>query len=159
MKRRYLWNYLKNMHMTDCSVCVNLTVFSYVFPSLVLKAVDSAQIKGLKGKDFDKFVHKAEETFSLVLHANASIAGGFDLDGERSKDVLSHFILRLALARSPDSLRWMLNNEVALFKLRLNNESAKDKEMFLNYSQINYEIVCILLFIFIPFIFRLAKKN
>lgn len=51
----------------------------------------------------------------LPLHVNES-AMAFDVETERRNDVASHFILRLAMADSPDNIRWFIQKEVSLLK-------------------------------------------
>lgn len=66
----------------------------------------------------------------LLLNANSN--EGADLDSERRKDHVSHFVLRLAFCRGTEDVRRRyINLETTLFKIRYENDDAKEREEFL----------------------------
>lgn len=59
-----------------------------------------------------------------------------ELGAERRKDHISHFILRLAFARSEDLRRWFLAHEMELFRFKFVNENSI--ETFLEANTLKY---------------------
>ncbi|KAI9138307.1 eukaryotic and archaeal DNA primase, large subunit-domain-containing protein [Paraphysoderma sedebokerense] len=104
----------------------------------VLKAIETAQIR-----------NKSEEELTVALQPILSkylpLNGGGDeritrvieLDRQRRKDHISHFILRLAYARSEDLRNWFLRQECMLFKLRFNSADVSERHAFLKDSKVN----------------------
>lgn len=61
------------------------------------------------------------------------------LQGERRKDHYSHFILRLAFARSEDLRRRFSHAEGILFKLRFSKDDPSEKQAFIdNLGDLNF---------------------
>ncbi|KAI9189774.1 DNA primase subunit pri2 [Blastocladiella emersonii ATCC 22665] len=95
----------------------------------VLKGLETAQIRNLADADLQATLAKLEDEY-LPLHPNGSDA--LRLCEERRRDNLSHFVLRLAYARSEDLRSWFVRQETLLFRLRLERESASEKVAFIN---------------------------
>lgn len=57
------------------------------------------------------------------------------------RDLVSHFILRLAYCRSEDLRRWFLNQECALFKYRLNKLDEDQRATFMHENGVNFAVV------------------
>lgn len=53
-------------------------------------------------------------------------------------DAVSHHILRLAFAGSEEKRRWLLTTETALFKLRLESETATQVATFMSHNQLTF---------------------
>lgn len=62
-----------------------------------------------------------------------------DLYDDRRKDHISHSILRLAYCRTEEQRRWFINQEVDLFRFRLNNENADSFKSFLELNHLDYQ--------------------
>lgn len=80
----------------------------------------------------------------LPLHSNtSSSAGAHDesLKLERQKDHYSHFILRLAFSSTEDLRRRFARIECALFKLRFQNDDARERQAFVESLQLDWEVV------------------
>lgn len=80
----------------------------------------------------------------LPLHSNTSSSVGSqdeNLKLERQKDHYSHFILRLAFSSTEDLRRRFARIESALFKLRFQNDDAKEKQTFVESLQFDWEVV------------------
>ena len=58
--------------------------------------------------------------------------GSVDQDGERRRDHVSHFVLRLAFCRGTEDVRRRyVNLETILFKIRYESDDTKEREVFL----------------------------
>ncbi|KAI8987309.1 eukaryotic and archaeal DNA primase, large subunit-domain-containing protein [Mycotypha africana] len=64
-----------------------------------------------------------------------------DLYIERRKDHISHFVLRMAYCRNLDLRKWFVNQELALFKIRFDQESMEEKKRFLASLNLNWEMI------------------
>ncbi|KAF5315758.1 hypothetical protein D9611_004627 [Ephemerocybe angulata] len=71
----------------------------------------------------------------LVMKPNSSKYD--DLDEQRRKDHLSHFVLRLAFCRSEDLRRRYVKAESTLFRMRYEDDAHADREAFLNSRDFN----------------------
>ena len=80
----------------------------------------------------------------MPLHSNTSSSAGSqdaNLKQERQKDHYSHFILRLAFSSTEDLRRRFARIESALFKLRFQNDDAKERQAFVESLQLDWEVV------------------
>ncbi|KAJ3566814.1 hypothetical protein NPX13_g6993 [Xylaria arbuscula] len=75
----------------------------------------------------------------LLLEPNTSSSSR--LHEERQKDHYSHFILRLAFASTEDLRRRFSRVETMLFRLRLNDESSREKDPFIQSINLDCEQV------------------
>jgi DNA primase large subunit len=75
----------------------------------------------------------------LPLDTNSS--GSSQLQAQRQKDHYSHFILRLAFARTEDLRRRFSRVETMLFRLRLASEGATERRVFINGLSLDWEEV------------------
>lgn len=75
----------------------------------------------------------------LPLDSNSSASKS--LFSERQKDHYSHFILRLAFASTEDLRRRFARVETMLFRLRLNDESARERAAFVQTLDLDWESV------------------
>ena len=96
----------------------------------LLKQLELASIRSSRDEDLLTAYRKWEPSL-LPLHSNLS-SGSFDLDCERETDHLSHFILLLAYARTPELQRWFLHHELVLFRIRWNLELQRERESFVD---------------------------
>ena len=80
----------------------------------------------------------------MPLHSNTSSSAGAqdeNLRSERQKDHYSHFILRLAFSSTEDLRRRFARFEIALFKLRFQNDDAKERQTFVESLELDWEVV------------------
>ncbi|RKF75884.1 putative DNA primase large subunit [Golovinomyces cichoracearum] len=89
-------------------------------------AETAAQIKPL----LDKFLPLA-----------SSSSNSTKLQAERQKDHYSHFILRLAFASTEDLRRRFMRAETILFRLRLQNDDAKERQAFVESLNLDWKLV------------------
>eukprot|EP00898_Chlorokybus_atmophyticus_P008059 jgi/Chlat1/8254/Chrsp77S07677 len=78
----------------------------------VLKGIEDTRAKGTKGKDLG----------SVILDLAKKHLQAATPDDTARKDIISHFVLRLAYCRSEELRRWFLAQESALFKTRFQAE-------------------------------------
>ena len=64
-----------------------------------------------------------------------------NLRHERQKDHYSHYILRLAFSSTEDLRRRFARVETALFKLRFQNDDARERQAFVESLALDWEIV------------------
>ncbi|KAL2055566.1 hypothetical protein ABVK25_004374 [Lepraria finkii] len=80
----------------------------------------------------------------IPLHSNSSSSAGAQdesLKLERQKDHYSHFILRLAFSSTEDLRRRFARIEGSLFKLRFQNDDARERQAFVESLQLDWEVV------------------
>jgi DNA primase large subunit len=73
--------------------------------------------------------------------ASAAASVSTRLTAQRQKDHYSHFILRLAFASTPDLRRRFSRVESTLFRIRLNDESSRDRNAFVHSLNLDWEPV------------------
>jgi DNA primase large subunit len=79
------------------------------------------------------FLLKACTTANLVLHGNEYGARNLrEVEQERRRDHLSHFILRLAFCGNPENMRWFVNNETVLMRTRYEKMASGDRSLYVN---------------------------
>jgi DNA primase large subunit len=94
----------------------------------VLRQVEEAKERGIKGQEFGKFVETACNKHGLSRQSRDS-----------NKDVIGHFILRLAYCRTEDLRRWFLTQESNLFKVRFEAMGVDEQLAFVRFNNINVE--------------------
>jgi DNA primase large subunit len=57
---------------------------------------------------------------------------------DRKRDLISHYVLRMAYCKTEELRRWLLANESQLFAIRLGNTKASDVDKFLLNNGIKY---------------------
>lgn len=73
----------------------------------------------------------------LPLDSNSSSSS--KLHAERQKDHYGHFILRLAFASTEDLRRRFTRVETMLFRLRLNEDSVRERNAFIQSLNLDWE--------------------
>ena len=79
----------------------------------------------------------------LPLSSNTSSTAGYSeerLKLERQKDHYSHFILRLAFSSTEDLRRRFARIEATLFKLRFQNDDARERQAFVESLHLDWEV-------------------
>ncbi|KAJ1513337.1 hypothetical protein HMI54_003883 [Coelomomyces lativittatus] len=102
----------------------------------LLKALETASLKSKTEDDLKLTLTEAEATYMPLHPNNADIAR---LDEERSKDHVSHFILKLAYAKNESLRNWFAKYETLLFRLRLEREVSSERSQFLRDLKIKME--------------------
>ena len=75
------------------------------------------------------------------LPLSSSTSGSANLHIERQKDHYSHFILRLAFASTEDLRRRFSRVESMLFRLRFQNDDLRERQMFVESLNLDWENV------------------
>ncbi|KAJ4488117.1 eukaryotic and archaeal DNA primase, large subunit-domain-containing protein [Lentinula aciculospora] len=72
------------------------------------------------------------------LPLNSNSASGIDVQAERRKDCLGHFVLRLAFCRSEELRRRFIRAESTLFKIRFETDDSNERRAFLDSKDFNW---------------------
>mmetsp|Transcript_4424 Transcript_4424/g.5118 ORF Transcript_4424/g.5118 Transcript_4424/m.5118 type:complete len:373 (-) Transcript_4424:156-1274(-) len=91
----------------------------------VLRRIEVLKARGASNNKLEEEVIKAEKK-----HFGR---------GSEQKDLLSHYILRMAFCRTEELRRWFLTNECELFALRLKNSKPSEIDDFLEKNGLGYE--------------------
>ncbi|KAN0061169.1 DNA primase subunit pri2 [Thecaphora frezii] len=95
----------------------------------VLAEIESSQARNRSFAEIKEAVNAVAKKH-LPLSANTAYRST-DLDMERMKDHVSHFVLRLAFCRSEDLRRRFVKAESILFRLRYESDDTAEREDFL----------------------------
>ncbi|KAK6361206.1 hypothetical protein TWF730_004949 [Orbilia blumenaviensis] len=115
----------------------------------VLGEIETCLFRNNTPSETDAVLKKLLEKY-LPLNSNSSLPESIDrtnprrfigLTNERKKDHYSHFILRLAFARTEDLRRRFVRTEGILFKYRFLTDDSGEREKFLEGLQLNFEDV------------------
>ncbi|KAJ2744364.1 DNA primase subunit pri2 [Coemansia sp. BCRC 34301] len=101
----------------------------------VLRAIEDAQLRAKGEDDMRRRVTEALEKH-MPSHSNRSKLPPRQLVGERRKDHVSHFILRLAFSRTEELRGWFQRYECALLKHRFHNADLAEKQELLSSAQL-----------------------
>ncbi|KAJ1840759.1 DNA primase subunit pri2 [Coemansia sp. RSA 2611] len=101
----------------------------------VLRTIEDAQLRAKNDDDARRRIGEALDKL-LPLHTNRSRLPARQLMGERRKDHVSHFILRLAFSRSEDLRAWFLRYECALLKHRFRAADAAERHELLREARL-----------------------
>jgi len=83
-------------------------------------------------------VARALRRASTAQPVSKTGSGAVD-EERRRRDLVSHFVLRLAYCRTEELRRWLLTQECALFKYRFSKLGPTDKVAFLAYAGLEYK--------------------
>ncbi|KAL2612907.1 hypothetical protein R1flu_024599 [Riccia fluitans] len=97
----------------------------------VLKAIEEARTRGRKQEDVDTLVIDLWRKHMRTPSA-ADLA---------AKDMISHFVLRLAYCRTEDLRRWFLGMETALFRARFRAETPDAQRKFMEDQKLPYKAI------------------
>jgi DNA primase large subunit len=107
----------------------------------VLAEVESSQARNRSYVEMKDLINAQAKRFLPLNASTASGAGGSvgpDLDAERMKDHVSHFVLRLAFCRTEDLRRRFVKAETTLFRMRFESDDATERERFLQTLNIDW---------------------
>lgn len=108
----------------------------------VLAEIESSQARNRSYVEMREVVNAQTKRYLPLSATTASgMSGGPDVEAERMKDHVSHFVLRLAFCRTEDLRRRFVKAETTLFRLRFENDDANEKERFLRTLNFEWEPV------------------
>ncbi|KAA0160778.1 hypothetical protein FNF31_04161 [Cafeteria roenbergensis] len=111
-----------------------LTLYDFEVVALnrlrVLKAIETAKAKTAKPEELDAL---------LKVQTNKHLGGKLLTEEARRNDAISHHILRLAYCQSEEKRRWFIAQETALFRWRLQKQSAEQVADFMRKSDMSLE--------------------
>jgi len=95
----------------------------------VLRRIDVLRAQGAKGEKFTSGIVTADQKhlFPTTIHSN-----------NQAKDLISHFVLRMAYCKTEELRKWFLANELQLFTIRLGNAKPADVDAFLEQNNLKY---------------------
>jgi DNA primase large subunit len=102
---------------------------------MVLRKVEDLRARGFKGVDFKQRVNAALRQYMNLNSFSKTV------EEEMRKDVVSHFILRLAYCRTEELRRWFLAQECALFRHRLEELPPSGMTAFIRANGLDLEAV------------------
>eukprot|EP01006_Ploeotia_vitrea_P062798 TRINITY_DN84431_c0_g1_i1.p1 TRINITY_DN84431_c0_g1~~TRINITY_DN84431_c0_g1_i1.p1 ORF type:complete len:535 (+),score=253.10 TRINITY_DN84431_c0_g1_i1:157-1605(+) len=90
----------------------------------VLRDIELARAKGARGDALDAEIHRSVRKNGL---------------NDARKDLISHFLLRLAYSKTEDLRRWFLSHECQLFKWRFTKATEEHRQRFFAAGGLHYE--------------------
>ncbi|PWW80249.1 DNA primase, large subunit [Tuber magnatum] len=113
----------------------------------ILGQIESCLYRNMTAVELDDAMRKPLGDF-LPLRSNSATGDSKPQDGkpnklqeERRKDHYSHYILRLAFARSEELRKRFLATETILFKLRYNRDDAQERQAFIGSLGFDWEFL------------------
>ncbi|WFD01933.1 4-nitrophenylphosphatase [Malassezia obtusa] len=115
----------------------------------VLAEIETASARNQPWPEIKAAIERRSAEF-LVLRSNAVAQSGAvataaakakELQRERIKDHVSHFVLRLAFSRTEELRRRFLHAETALFRYRLETDHLAEREAFLRAQDFVWRVV------------------
>ncbi|KAJ8520434.1 hypothetical protein ONZ45_g2752 [Pleurotus djamor] len=104
----------------------------------ILAEIESSAVRNRTWEETKEVVKKLCDKYT-PLHSSSAIH--YDRDAERRKDILGHFVLRLAFSRTEELRRRFLKAESTLFKVRFEDSDSSERTAFLNSRSFNWEHV------------------
>lgn len=106
----------------------------------VLSKIQQLQLNGRTGlKDLEASLKPVLDK-SLNLGSNRQVSDS-ETQKQRQKDHYSHYILRLVYCRTPELRKEFVEREKILFRYRLSQEDASEREAFINSLDFEWEKV------------------
>ena len=96
------------------------------------------RLEQLKQREGDERALK-EKLRALVKEHMPLRPSSEHFESDRRKDVISHFILRLAYSQTGDLRRWFINQECHLLAYRVEQLSNEERAKFMSANGIDYE--------------------
>mgnify|MGYP004022344277 CR=1 FL=1 len=96
------------------------------------------RLEQLKQREGNEKVFK-EKLRALVKEHMPLRQSSDNFHADRRKDVISHFILRLAYSQTGDLRRWFINQECHLLAYRVEQLSNEERAKFMSANGIDYE--------------------
>jgi len=97
----------------------------------VLRRIDVLRAQGIAGDKFVAGVAKADNKYLFPTNSKTYIE-------DKKRDLISHYVLRMAYCKTEELRRWLLTNESQLFAIRLGNTKASEVDQFLVENGIKY---------------------
>lgn len=106
----------------------------------VLAEIESCQARNRPMAELKTLVSQ-QMNKHLPLSATSASRSGVDLEKERLRDHVSHFVLRLAFCKSEDLQRRFIRTESILFRLRFESDDSAEREYFLSTLDLKWASV------------------
>ncbi|WVF69690.1 hypothetical protein IAT40_004469 [Kwoniella sp. CBS 6097] len=104
----------------------------------VLSHIESLSHRSLP---YPQLVSAIQSYTKQHLPLSSNTARAVNLDEERRRDEIGHWVLRLAFCRSPDLRARFIRSEVALFKNRFESDDVNERAAFLRSLEFDWQVV------------------
>ncbi len=102
---------------------------------MVLRKIEDARARGFKWGELRDCIAGALRQYMRVNSLSTNV------EAEIRKDLVSHFILRLAYCRTEDLRRWFITQECALFRFRLEELTPVGMASFIRKNGLMLEAI------------------
>ncbi len=102
---------------------------------MVLRKIEDARARGFKWRELKDHIAGALRQYMRVNSLSTNV------EAEIRKDLVSHFILRLAYCRTEDLRRWFITQECALFRFRLEELTPVGMASFIRKNGLMLETI------------------
>lgn len=86
-------------------------------------------------------LEKSSELGRILCHTASSVSNSSQTYGDIRRDVVSHFVLRIAYCHSEQLRRWFIQQETDLFRMRFESADRSTITRFLHDNDIHFEVV------------------
>ncbi|KAH9842643.1 DNA primase large subunit [Rhodofomes roseus] len=104
----------------------------------ILAEIESSFVRNRSWDELKNITITQSDKF---LQLNSNSAWTLDLESQRRKDHVGHFVLRLAFCRSEDLRRRFVKAETALFRVRFDSDDGEENLEFLKSRDFGWEEV------------------
>lgn len=106
-----------------------------------LRLLTSIESSYIRNKSFEELKATVRDLSRKHMPLNSNTAKGVDLDEERKKDHVSHFVLRLAFCRTEELRRRFCKSEVSLFRVRWETDDIWERDEWIKSRDFGWEEV------------------
>lgn len=86
-------------------------------------------------------LEKSSELGRILSHTASSMSNSSAAYSDIRRDVVSHFVLRIAYCHSEQLRRWFIQQETDLFRMRFESSDKATMTRFLHDNDIHFEVV------------------
>lgn len=106
----------------------------------LLQEVEKAKLQTSDPEDRKLLINTISRKYMPLDSSSLANTSPAEMQRQRRKDMLSHFILRLAFCQSSERTAWFIQNEAELFKVRFGRLSSSEKQSFINTLSLPFTV-------------------